>query len=160
MNQMFALMCPQRGLWTGGVNIRRPSAATALGSTKTFHFLIPTTAGEVGMNTWCGGYRTTTWQGYYYGGGTTAMTALVSGTPQLVIPQEDYQAACCRPITDVGGGILLELGKETAENIAQGCQEILGDAAYRQRTQTLADEVATLPPPSAVVQTLEQRIAR
>jgi hypothetical protein len=43
------------------------SDATVVGNTKTFHFLIPTTASEVAMNSWCGGYRTTTWQGYYYG---------------------------------------------------------------------------------------------
>ncbi len=96
----------------------------------------------------------------HHGGGTTAMTAMATGTPQLAIPQEDYQVACCQPITDFGAGVLLPPGQDTADNIAQACQQILGDASYRQRTQTLAEEIATLPPPAAVVQALEQRVAR
>lgn len=96
----------------------------------------------------------------HHGGGTTAMTAMAAGTPQLVIPQEDYQVACCRPITEFGAGILLEPGQDTADNIAQACQTILGDAAYRQRTQTLAAEIATMPSAASVVEALEQRIAR
>jgi UDP:flavonoid glycosyltransferase YjiC (YdhE family) len=96
----------------------------------------------------------------HHGGGTTAMAAMAAGTPQLVIPQEDYQVACCRPITEFGAGLLLEPGQDTADNIAQACQTILADATYRQRTQILAEEVAAQPSPAAVVQALAQRAGR
>jgi len=96
----------------------------------------------------------------HHGGGTTAMTAMAAGTPQLAIPQEDYQAACCRPITDFGAGILLEPGQDTADNIAQACQTILADAGYRRRTQILAAEIAAMPSAASVVEALEQRVAR
>jgi hypothetical protein len=53
--------------------------ATVVGNTKTFHFLIPTSAGEIAVNTWCGGYRTTTWQGYYYSISPGTSTVNASG---------------------------------------------------------------------------------
>ena len=95
----------------------------------------------------------------HHGGGVTALTAVSAGTPQLAVPQEDYQIACCRPITDFGAGILLAPGQGTAERIAQACQEILADPEYKQRAQILAKEIATQPTPAAVAHVLEQRAA-
>jgi UDP:flavonoid glycosyltransferase YjiC (YdhE family) len=95
----------------------------------------------------------------HHGGGVTALTAASAGTPQLVVPWDDYQIACCRPITDFGAGVLLPPRQDMAEEIARGCREILADPKYKQRSQTLAEEIATQPPPAAVAQVLEQRVA-
>ncbi len=37
-----------------------------VGNAKTFHLLIPTSASGLGVNTWCGGYQDTDWEGYFY----------------------------------------------------------------------------------------------
>src|SRR5579859_7376356 len=38
----------------------------------------------------------------HHGGGVTALTAANAGTPQLVLPWDDYQIASCQPVTDFG----------------------------------------------------------
>lgn len=42
------------------------SDATVVGNAKTFHVYMPTSAGVLGVNTWCGGYQATDWEGYLY----------------------------------------------------------------------------------------------
>jgi UDP:flavonoid glycosyltransferase YjiC (YdhE family) len=96
----------------------------------------------------------------HHGGGVTALTAVSAGTPQLVVPQEDYQVACCRPITGFGAGIMLEPGQAAAGDITLACQEILADPRYKERSQALAAEIAAQPTPAAVAQVLEQTATR
>ncbi len=96
----------------------------------------------------------------HHGGGVTALTAVSAGTPQLAVPQEEYQVACCRPITDFGAGIQLAPGQGTAGHIARACREILADPKYKRRSQALAREIAAQPTPADVAQVLEQRAAR
>jgi hypothetical protein len=43
------------------------SDATLVGGTKTFHLLIPTSAGGLKVNTWCDGFQGAMWEGYGYG---------------------------------------------------------------------------------------------
>jgi UDP:flavonoid glycosyltransferase YjiC (YdhE family) len=73
---------------------------------------------------------------------------------------EDYQIACCRPITDFGAGVLLPPGQGTPDRIAQACQEILADPSYERCAQALAKEIAAQPTPAEVAHVLEQRAAR
>jgi len=95
----------------------------------------------------------------HHGGGVTALTAVNVGTPQLVMPWDEYQSASCRPITDFGAGILLAPGQGAPEDIARACQQILGDPGYKERSEALAKENAAQPSPAAVAQVLERRVA-
>jgi UDP:flavonoid glycosyltransferase YjiC (YdhE family) len=96
----------------------------------------------------------------HHGGGVTALTAANAGTPQLVMPWDEYQIASCQPVTDFGAGILLAPGPDAAEGIARGCRELLTDPRYKQRAITLARENAAQPSPAAVAEALEQFAAR
>jgi hypothetical protein len=53
---------------TGGALYYPPaqSDATVVGNAKTFHLYMPTSATSLGVNTWCGGYQATDWEGYFY----------------------------------------------------------------------------------------------
>ncbi|GIH19492.1 hypothetical protein [Rugosimonospora africana] len=70
-----SLWCFQGGLPYGysvntGSGWYTPAAsgdATVVNGTKTFHLLIPTTAGSLAVNTYCDGFQGATWEGYSYG---------------------------------------------------------------------------------------------
>jgi hypothetical protein len=67
---------------TGGALYYPPASsdATVVGNAKTFHLLMPTGAGTLGVNTWCGGYQDTDWEGYLYSvaPGTSTVNAVGS----------------------------------------------------------------------------------
>lgn len=55
------------------------SDSSVVGNAKTFYLLLPTSAGTLGVNTWCNGYlQTAIWEGYTYGivPGTSTVNAV------------------------------------------------------------------------------------
>jgi UDP:flavonoid glycosyltransferase YjiC (YdhE family) len=96
----------------------------------------------------------------HHGGGITGLTAASAGTPQLFVPQDEYQVACSRPIAEFGAGIMLSPGRATPEDIARACREILAGPGYKERAQALARQIAAQPTPAEVARVLEQRAAR
>jgi hypothetical protein len=91
----------------------------------------------------------------HHGGGTTAMTALNAGVPQLITPQGAYMAAVAQALSGFGAALTLGPDQDSAEATVAACREILADPVYAQRAQALAEEIATLPTPSEIVHTLE-----
>lgn len=91
----------------------------------------------------------------HHGGGVTAMTAMNAGALQLITPSDAYLKVLAQPIADFGAGIVLPPGAESAEQIAQACQDLLTDPGYRHRARTLAEQIASLPAPADVARKLE-----
>jgi hypothetical protein len=69
---------------TTGAGLYYPPAsqdATVSGNAKTFYLLLPTSAGTLGVNTWCNGFQQNAmWEGYTYSivPGSVPLTALGS----------------------------------------------------------------------------------
>jgi UDP:flavonoid glycosyltransferase YjiC (YdhE family) len=100
----------------------------------------------------------------HHGGATTAMTLVLAGVPQLVVPDNGYGRAVAEAVRDFGAALMVD--RQQAESgggaeavIAAGCREILSDPRYAERTRALALEAASLPTPADVLAELEDLAA-
>jgi glycosyltransferase len=110
----------------------------------------------------------------HHGGGTTATTTAAAGVPHLIIPEnppespvpENYHRnAIARAFTEYGSAMTLlpqkeAPGQDPAEVIAAASKEVLTTPRFTEKAHALAAQIATLPPPSAVAQTLETLATR
>ncbi|WP_342672268.1 glycosyltransferase [Micromonospora nigra] len=90
-------------------------------------------------------------------GGSTMMTALSYGVPQVLIPDPSLHRAnaMARRLVEAGAAISLTPEQATSEAIAKSCQEIISDPRYAAAAGALAEEIATLPLPSEVARRVE-----
>ncbi|MFI9639175.1 nucleotide disphospho-sugar-binding domain-containing protein [Micromonospora sp. NPDC051925] len=90
-------------------------------------------------------------------GGSTMMTALSFGVPQVLIPDPNLYRAneMARRIVEAGAGLVLLPEEATSDTIAKTCQEIVSNPAYAAAAGALAREIAALPLPSEVVRRVE-----
>jgi glycosyltransferase len=91
-------------------------------------------------------------------GGQTSLTALTSGVPQLLVPQGVPILGPALRMSDYGAAITLPPGDDSVGQIADACQELLHDPAYKKRADELSHEIAALPPPAEVVDVLEDLV--
>jgi glycosyltransferase len=92
----------------------------------------------------------------HHGGGTTTMTALTAGVPQLLMPSGTFFVMGAQGIADHGSGIMLDPDEVSADIVAQACGTLLTDSTYRTRAAELSAEISALPPPAEVVGVLER----
>ncbi|MFD0039131.1 glycosyltransferase [Streptomyces anulatus] len=92
----------------------------------------------------------------HHAGGSTGMTAMQAGVPQLLIPQGVNFEAGSRRIAEFGAAITILPGDDTPDTVTAACQELLSNSSYAQRAGRLADEIAALPLPSDVVGAIEK----
>lgn len=90
-------------------------------------------------------------------GGSTMMTALSFGVPQVLIPDPKLQRAnaMARTMVDAGAGVILSPEEATTDVIAKTCQEIITNPDYAAAAAGLAQEIAALPLPSEVARRIE-----
>ncbi|MDM4723029.1 DUF1205 domain-containing protein [Micromonospora sp. WMMA1363] len=90
-------------------------------------------------------------------GGSTMMTALTFGVPQVLVPDPALHRAnsMARRIVEAGAGILLTPEEATSDAVAKGCQEIVSNPTYAAAARALAREIAALPLPSEVARRIE-----
>ncbi|GAA3537568.1 glycosyltransferase [Amycolatopsis ultiminotia] len=90
-------------------------------------------------------------------GGSTMMTALSRGVPQILIPDSGQfrQTEMARSLVEAGAALTLSPEQATTELIAKSCQELLSDPSYAAAAAGLAEEIAGLPLPSEVVRRIE-----
>ncbi|MEU1888268.1 nucleotide disphospho-sugar-binding domain-containing protein [Micromonospora sp. WMMD987] len=90
-------------------------------------------------------------------GGSTMMTALSCGVPQVLIPDPNLFRAneMARRIVEAGAGLVLSPDEATSDVIAKTCQEIVANPGYAAAARGLAREIAALPLPSEVVRRVE-----
>ncbi|RSN55632.1 MULTISPECIES: glycosyltransferase [Actinomadura] len=95
-------------------------------------------------------------------GGSTMLTALTFGVPQILIPDPGQHRACdmARRLAEAGAAVVLSPEEATSEVIAKKCQQILSDPAYAEAAAGLGREMAALPLPSEVVRRIERLVGR
>ncbi|MDN3262813.1 DUF1205 domain-containing protein [Streptomyces sp. CSDS2] len=96
----------------------------------------------------------------HHAGGLTGQTAMISGVPQLLLPQEKKVRRAAQLVADYGAAINLLPDEATPGSVAKSLQALLEDPAYAERSQELGREIAAMPPPSDVVGVLEDLATR
>lgn len=93
-------------------------------------------------------------------GGSTMMTALSCGVPQVLIPDPGLHRAnaMARGIAEAGAGIVLTPEEATTDVIAKHCQEILSNPAFAAAAAGIAREIAAMPSPDEVARRVESLV--
>jgi UDP:flavonoid glycosyltransferase YjiC (YdhE family) len=91
-----------------------------------------------------------------HGGFGTTMLGLTAGVPMVVVPLFALdQHLNAQAVARVGAGVALDGGPSDLDSLPDALQRILHDPAYRAGAQSVAIEMASLPPPSTSVTLLE-----
>ncbi|WP_320065568.1 glycosyltransferase [Micromonospora sp. RTGN7] len=93
-------------------------------------------------------------------GGSTMMTALSFGVPQILIPDPGMwrQTEMANRLAEVGAAIVLTPEEAASDAIVKSCQEIISNPAYAAAAAALAREIAALPSPSEVAHRIESLV--
>jgi len=91
-----------------------------------------------------------------HGGFGTTMSALAAGVPQVIVPlfASDQEINATR-IAKVGAGIRLPGRQEATARVGDAVSQVLGDAHMRSVAEAIADEIASLPDVSEIVETVQ-----
>jgi glycosyltransferase len=88
------------------------------------------------------------------GGGTTTLTSLYTGVPQLILPKGALPGEGAAAVARYGAA--LAPGEDSIDVIESACAELTTDPGYRRRAAELADEMAAMPTPAQVADRLVQ----
>jgi UDP:flavonoid glycosyltransferase YjiC (YdhE family) len=93
-------------------------------------------------------------------GGSTMMTGLSFGVPQVLLPDPNlFRAnAMARRLADTGAAVVLSPEEATSEVIAKTCGELVADPAFKAAAGGLAREIAELPSPNEVALRIERLV--
>nr|WSX72923.1 glycosyltransferase [Streptomyces sp. NBC_00899]WSX81009.1 glycosyltransferase [Streptomyces sp. NBC_00899] len=90
----------------------------------------------------------------HHGGGTTALTALRAGVPQLILPQGAFSVRGAQALVDYGAALSLDPREAAPATVTEAARELLYSAGHRARAGDLARDIARLPAPPDLVDTL------
>ncbi|MFJ9846937.1 glycosyltransferase [Kitasatospora sp. NPDC101155] len=93
-------------------------------------------------------------------GGLTAINAINTATPQLILNPFEAFVPALKRLTDYGCARTLYREEGTAEAIAQSVKEMLGDSSYCSRARDLARQAATAPTAVGIVPLIEDLVAQ
>ncbi|WP_131732788.1 glycosyltransferase [Actinomadura formosensis] len=93
-------------------------------------------------------------------GGSTMMTALSFGVPQILIPDPAMHRVneMARRLVESGAALALSPQEATSEAVAKTCQKIISDPGYAEAAAGLAGEIAAQPLPSEVARRVERLV--
>jgi UDP:flavonoid glycosyltransferase YjiC (YdhE family) len=95
----------------------------------------------------------------HHGGAGSAMTSIVTGLPQLVLPQMCVQYQHARQVAAVGAGACLLPEELDPDTIRDTVVRLLTDPAPAEVVRTLREQLAARPSPAEVVGRLELAVA-
>ncbi|MFB6872848.1 glycosyltransferase [Streptomyces sp. NPDC056323] len=93
-------------------------------------------------------------------GGLTAINAINTATPQLILNPFEAFVPALKRLTEYGCARTLYREEGTAESIAQVVKEMLGDSSYCSRARDLAQQAATAPTAVGIVPLIEDLVAQ
>ncbi|WP_244930394.1 glycosyltransferase [Nocardioides sp. W7] len=94
-----------------------------------------------------------------HGGFGTTMAALVAGVPQVVLPLFAMdQFVNADHVAAVGAGVTVPGGVAGVDELPAALARVLQDDRYRLAARSVADQMAGLPPVTAVVPVLEELV--
>ena len=94
-----------------------------------------------------------------HGGAGTLLGAAAHGVPQLVLPQAADHFRNARALLRVGGGRVIEPGRQTLDVVAAALAGMFEDPAIVHGAKRLAREMAALPDAAMAASRLEQWLA-
>jgi UDP:flavonoid glycosyltransferase YjiC (YdhE family) len=90
------------------------------------------------------------------GSGSSALTALALGVPQLALPLGLDQSVIAARLAAAGAGRYLACHEATGPAVLEALGGLLADAGHRAAAARLAHEMAAMPPPADVVPALAE----
>ncbi|MFI6730272.1 nucleotide disphospho-sugar-binding domain-containing protein [Streptomyces atratus] len=93
-------------------------------------------------------------------GGLTAVNAINTATPQLILNPFEAFVPALKRLTVYGCARTLYREEGTPEAIARVVKEMLGDSSYCSRARDLAQQAATAPTAIGMVPLIEDLVAR
>jgi UDP:flavonoid glycosyltransferase YjiC (YdhE family) len=90
------------------------------------------------------------------GSGSSALTALALGVPQLALPVGLDQSVAAARIAAAGAGRQVPCAQATEPAVLGALHEVLTDPRYPAAAAALAAEVAAMPPPADAVPALAE----
>lgn len=94
-----------------------------------------------------------------HGGSGTFLAALAAEVPQLCVPQAADQFFNASAGVRSGAGLALQPDEVNATAVGSSVQRLLTDPAYATAARRVSQEIASMPAPSTVADTLAQRFA-
>ncbi|MFJ7242606.1 nucleotide disphospho-sugar-binding domain-containing protein [Streptomyces olivaceus] len=92
----------------------------------------------------------------HQGGTSTLLTAARHGLPQVMVPQTADNPFNAANFAGSGAGVTLDAAGADAGEIGAAVTRVLTEPAWRVAAEKLRAEMAEMPPPSAVVRSLEE----
>lgn len=92
----------------------------------------------------------------HQGGPGTALAAINSGIPQLLIPSIGDQPLCAGQVAAAGAGRVIPFDALTAERVRKETAELLGCARHAEAAELLRREAQAQPAPAALVDALRE----
>jgi glycosyltransferase (activator-dependent family) len=92
----------------------------------------------------------------HHGGAGTWSTAVLAGTPQLVVADMWDNVYRARRLAELGAGLFVPPDELSAEGLADGLTRLLKDPGFAERSQRLRAETHAEPSPTDIVPTLVQ----
>lgn len=89
-----------------------------------------------------------------HGGAGSTLSALAAGVPMALIPLFADQPHNARRVAELGAGIALERGTDSASELGAAVHSLMTDGSYRRRAAELAEEIQALPPVDEAAQML------
>lgn len=94
----------------------------------------------------------------HHGGQGTALTGLLAGRPQLVLPQIDDQWDNADAVVRAGAGLSFAPDQLDPETVAARCLDLVRDNRYRDSAGAVAAEMAAQPCVTEIVSLLEKMV--
>ncbi|MFI9388414.1 nucleotide disphospho-sugar-binding domain-containing protein [Kutzneria sp. NPDC052558] len=94
----------------------------------------------------------------HQGGAGTTLTAVTTGTPQIIAPTMGDQFMNAERIAASGAGLYLEQQGLSPRLLVESIDKVLADPGYRTATMTIADRNATRPTPARVADALARLV--
>jgi UDP:flavonoid glycosyltransferase YjiC (YdhE family) len=89
-----------------------------------------------------------------HGGSGSTLGALAHGCPIVFVPQGADQFENALATAAAGAGIVVPPERQTVANLREALRTVLLDRAYAERAEGIAQEIAGLPAPGSVVESL------
>ncbi|MEU3020549.1 activator-dependent family glycosyltransferase [Nocardiopsis sp. NPDC007018] len=96
----------------------------------------------------------------HHGGFGTTFTTLVSGVPQVSIPQQLDTPFTARRIAARGASIHLDKREATGERVRASVERVLTDPSYARNSRLLRDEILAQPSPNEFAEGVEELVRR
>jgi UDP:flavonoid glycosyltransferase YjiC (YdhE family) len=90
-----------------------------------------------------------------HAGSGTVLAALALGIPQLCLPQAADQFLNAAAVARAGAGLAIRPEEVDAAGVGDAIRQLLDDTRFRAQARRVADEIASMPSPEAVVTVLE-----